>query len=174
MNWEAIGVVAEIVGALAVVITLIYLSVQLRLGREATQAQSSYATIDMYESWRSHLIENAQLAGIVARANRGEPLTDEEQIRVSDLMDDLFIALAVSQATGARTEALYDRSAEREYVRRTFSKNPGLAPFWEQTRDYIHIMGPDFAKQIDSLMAETSFPLHPERPPPNKSLESDA
>lgn len=40
MNWNAIGAVAEIVGAIAVVVTLIYLAVQVRQATQATQAAS--------------------------------------------------------------------------------------------------------------------------------------
>jgi len=159
MNWDVTGVIAEIVGAATIVITLIYLAIQMRLAREATQAQSSYATIEVYGNWRTHLIENERLAGIVAKANRGEPLSPEEHIQVSELMDDLFIALSISQASGNKSKALYDRSAEVEYAKRTFRKNPGLAPYWEKTRDYIHIMGPEFAKEIDLAMSESTYPL---------------
>ena len=46
MNWDAIGAVGEIVGALAVVVTLIYLAVQTRHSAAATQRQIMQA---MYE-----------------------------------------------------------------------------------------------------------------------------
>ena len=45
MNWEAIGAVGEIVGATAVVLTLIYLAVQVRHGTRATQAASVQAAV---------------------------------------------------------------------------------------------------------------------------------
>ena len=43
MNWEAISAIGEIVGATAVVVTLIYLAVQIRRGTNATQAASVQA-----------------------------------------------------------------------------------------------------------------------------------
>jgi len=43
MNWEAISAVGEAVGAIAVVVTLIYLAVQVRRGTSATQAASIQA-----------------------------------------------------------------------------------------------------------------------------------
>ena len=46
MNWEAIGAVGEILGAIAVVVTLIYLSIQIR----QSSTQTRMAT---YESWIS-------------------------------------------------------------------------------------------------------------------------
>ena len=40
MNWEAIGAIGEIVGAAAVIITLIYLASQVRTARKATLDQN--------------------------------------------------------------------------------------------------------------------------------------
>ena len=40
MNWEAAGVIAEVVGACAVILTLMYLAVQVRYAREATIDQN--------------------------------------------------------------------------------------------------------------------------------------
>ena len=40
MNWEAAGVIAEVVGAIAVVLTLVYLAVQVRHARNATIDQN--------------------------------------------------------------------------------------------------------------------------------------
>ena len=35
MHWEAIGAASELVGAIAVVATLVYLTIQIRLSRQA-------------------------------------------------------------------------------------------------------------------------------------------
>jgi len=43
MNWDAVSAIAEIVGATAVVVTLIYLAVQVRQGTKATQGVSTQA-----------------------------------------------------------------------------------------------------------------------------------
>ncbi|MFT4562835.1 MAG: hypothetical protein ACI9BW_002582 [Gammaproteobacteria bacterium] len=40
MNWEAAGVIAEVVGAIAVVLTLVYLAVQVRYARNETIDQN--------------------------------------------------------------------------------------------------------------------------------------
>ena len=40
MNWDALGAIAEIVGALAVVLTLVYLAFQVRYARTATLDQN--------------------------------------------------------------------------------------------------------------------------------------
>lgn len=47
MNWEAVGAFGEIIGALAVLITLIYLSVQIRESSEATRIQTAQSTFHL-------------------------------------------------------------------------------------------------------------------------------
>ena len=149
MNWEAIGVIAELLGATAVVVTLLYLAVQMRLAREATQVQSTYSTIEVYANWRGHLIENGDLAGLVAKANRGEELSDKEDIQVSTLMDDLFAMTAMSHASNAKADAFYESASEVEYVIRLFDQNPGLTKYWNRTREFLEIATPDYARAVD-------------------------
>jgi hypothetical protein len=43
MNWDAIGAIGEMLGALVVVITLVYLAVQIRYARNATIDQNRLA-----------------------------------------------------------------------------------------------------------------------------------
>ncbi len=38
MNWEAIGAIGEIIGAMAVFLTLVYLALQIRQNTKAVQA----------------------------------------------------------------------------------------------------------------------------------------
>jgi len=58
MNWDAIGVFAEVIGAAAVVATLAYLSVQMRFAREASQVQSIYSSLSVYSNWPVHCYAN--------------------------------------------------------------------------------------------------------------------
>ena len=63
MNWEAIGAVGEIIGAVAVVITLAYLAVQVRHSREATEANTkSLKAAARFESGRYWSEETIRMA----------------------------------------------------------------------------------------------------------------
>jgi hypothetical protein len=46
MNWEALGAIGEIVGAVAVIVTLRYLAVQIRGGCELERLASSWRLAD--------------------------------------------------------------------------------------------------------------------------------
>ena len=75
MNWEAIGAVAEFVGAFAVVITLIYLISQLRQNTKALRS-SSYASI--------HQQEDNFFGSQVNRAARVEPIAVPGSVLVTE------------------------------------------------------------------------------------------
>lgn len=46
MEWEALGVFAELIGSLAVVATLIYLAIQVRQSKELSRTQSFHLAIE--------------------------------------------------------------------------------------------------------------------------------
>ena len=67
MNWEALGTLAEIISAAAVLITLIYLSVQMRITRVAAEETSKHATqqatnaaLEMYSRWLISIVRAAK------------------------------------------------------------------------------------------------------------------
>jgi len=48
MNWNAIGAIGEVVGALAVVVSVIYLAVQVKGSSKETAAGRTAAILDEY------------------------------------------------------------------------------------------------------------------------------
>ena len=66
MNWDAIGAVGEITGALAVVLTLGYFGIQIRAAREAAA--------DTNRLHRSNGVREIMLASIGKRS-RNKPFT---------------------------------------------------------------------------------------------------
>jgi len=60
MNWEAIGVIAEVVGAAAVIVSLVYLAVQVSSNTRALKASASF---DTTHSWAT---TNEMLVGAIA------------------------------------------------------------------------------------------------------------
>ena len=50
MNWDAIGAVGEISGAIAVVVTLIYLTVQIKQNSQQIRLASSQVATNSYSS----------------------------------------------------------------------------------------------------------------------------
>lgn len=62
MEWDAIGVIAEIAGVVTVVATLIFLAVEVRNSRNATEAVSVDALATGFNTLHAHLITDPEFA----------------------------------------------------------------------------------------------------------------
>ena len=81
MNWEAIGAIGEIVGAVAVVATLGYLAIQTR---QSNKLARSNAVLQLQAENRAHrnsIAQDEELAKIVMKALQGGELSDIELFR---------------------------------------------------------------------------------------------
>lgn len=62
MNWEAIAAIGQMIGARAVVVSIVYLSIQIRANTRATRGSASY---EAAHSWAQTNDQNAQLPDAV-------------------------------------------------------------------------------------------------------------
>jgi hypothetical protein len=88
MNWEAIGAIGEIVGATAVVGTLIYLAVQLRHNTKQMEYSARTTEVASYLEITGRLVQNrqvmfssAELPTLIEKLRQGEQLDDVETRR---------------------------------------------------------------------------------------------
>lgn len=70
MNWAAIGAVGEILGAIAVVATLIYLAKQIRQNSQAVEVAALRDTTDQWNQWSEVLATSSDLADIVIKGHK--------------------------------------------------------------------------------------------------------
>ena len=91
MNWEAISAVGEIVGAIAVVATLIYLAVQIRRGTKATQAASVQAAAALDHEFLLALGSDSAIAKVWATyLSAPETLAHDQELQARYLMLSLL------------------------------------------------------------------------------------
>lgn len=111
MNWDAIGAIGEIIGALAVILTLFYLSTQIRHASKQLEVQNAekrmraFDAIDeSFRDFRAHIVSDQDVAVIweKARSNFLE-LEGTEKTRAQALFRNYF---AVLQNTYIRAEEL--------------------------------------------------------------------
>ena len=90
MNWEAIGAIGESIGAAAVVISLVYLAVQIRqssaqtrLNTKAMHARAYQDLLDLYATVHLNVSTNTELRRVLLKGRDGglEGLSLEEQMQ---------------------------------------------------------------------------------------------
>ena len=81
LDWEALGAIAELLGAIAVFATLVYLSIQIRTNTKATKAQAIAAWATASAPDRELLINNPDFLRIAVRLGQDyKPESVEELI----------------------------------------------------------------------------------------------
>ena len=95
-----------------------------------------------------------ELPKIIAKANRGETLTDEEEVSMFTLTLDLFVGAVVSSATNERQEIFYDMTTEIDYVVRIVEVNPGFVSYWHRHKSLFSRVSPSYVQAIETRIAE--------------------
>lgn len=82
MNWDAIGAIGEILGALAVVATLGYLAIQIRQSTAVARSSTRQAIAEMSMASGSDVVRDRELAEIELRNMKGEALGEVDRLRM--------------------------------------------------------------------------------------------
>ena len=90
MNWEAIGAVGEIVGAMAVVITLVYLALQTRHSAAATKSSTEVEASRQLSAWITRSSQEELIRRLWDDVQAGKPLSKEHYIRWLWYVSDFF------------------------------------------------------------------------------------
>ncbi len=163
MNWDAIGAIGEILGAITVVATLFYLSLQIRqnsasLNRanEFAQASSIHETNAFYSQVFSPVIQDPQMASIYYRALAGEVLDDIEATRFTLFVnnyliwaEDLYYQQEAQLGFAAIGDSVMLLNTIGPYIRKLLDTASGK--LWWET-DAKHHFSPPFFEVVDRVV----------------------
>ena len=79
MNWDAIGAVGEVLGAVAVFISLLYLALQIRNSRRTDQIIAAAQTASSVEEWIGQIVRDGELYALYRKG-----LTDYDSLEPND------------------------------------------------------------------------------------------
>jgi len=81
LSIQDFAAIAEILGAIAVVASLIYLGRQIHQTNAQSQAEARYSFVDAYGQMNLTVAENKELASVFRRGMQGVELDDDEAIQ---------------------------------------------------------------------------------------------
>ena len=143
MNWDAIGAIGEIVGAIAVVATLFYLARQIQ---QSTRMSRAEMTKDLYLASRSAILDltsNDKLAEIWTEIRE----FDDADVARRYTFYQSFFRLYELQFN-LSNQGLLEDSIARSYmlVIRMFTNTKHFDQYWLAARNEFH---EDFVKYVD-------------------------
>jgi hypothetical protein len=155
-NWEAISAIGQIVGALAVVISLIYLASQVRGSARATRIASERSLVEMFIQFAQQLAVHPHLSELYCRGIHDfESLKGAEVVRFSAFMDQMFKLF--EEAYHGQLERHMDARVWRgvDAALRDFNTYPGVQAWWRTRSQWF---SEDFEKLINQLQQTAKAP----------------
>ncbi len=148
-DWGAIG---ELLSAIAVLGTLLYLSIQIRQTNLAMTRASRLGVAEAHARWRAAIYENPPLAELLEKDNNDEPLSGAEKIQIETLHLELFISCVLDVFTVEEGAP----HAEYEYLMNILNANPSVRNQWEKQRELMIVMVPEVVVEIDRKLGENA------------------
>lgn len=148
MNWEAIAAISEGIGAIAVVITLAYLALQIRQNTAAMRSTATQGAHDQAAEFYRTLAEDPELPLIIARGCQSPD--DLSKAEIGRYFAVLQLSLFNFQNWYFQTrDHFMDDTLLSSWSRivTSFSGTPGFRRFWE-ARGYI--FAPEFRDFLET------------------------
>ena len=156
MNWEAISAIGQIVGAFAVVISLIYLASEVRRNTRATQLAAMRSMHDAFNRWIQQLTERPDVRELYYRGIHDfDSLKGADLVGFSTLMNQLFRTLrrCITSSLAGHLEKGVWHGWKRPIA--SFNAYPGVQAWW---RLRSHWFSEEFVKFVNQLQQTAKPP----------------
>ncbi len=147
MTIMELGAVGEFVGAIAVVVTLIYLAVQMRQNTNALKLATARSVTEELQDSFSLLASNQELADIFVTASGELALQGAERVRYYTLTSNL---VRVYENAFLQSRAGAMEQAHWEGLTRLMIDYTSMAAFQQYWQDRKHWVSDDFQEYMES------------------------
>jgi hypothetical protein len=151
MNWQAISALSGIIGALAVVVSLVYLAIQVRADTKASRAAAVTDATGGIQAWYQELGSNPQTAKLFleAMSNPGA-LSREQQFQFLMLVHSIFLGFQRSyflSRAGTLDVGLRDSIGTAVHA---VNHLPGIRFYWQHRKIFFQS---EFVEWVETLLA---------------------
>jgi len=150
MNWDAIGSIGEIIGAIATVATLLYLSLQIRSNTLVAKRQSLGDVIDRLIRWEGRLTTTPDhLKCWVKGTQDFNGLSVEEKIQFTALMTEVLASIEATLEAAKTDDIKPETIAAANNIILQLFRNQGVREYWRQA-----IFAEDFMEYVTEISKE--------------------
>jgi hypothetical protein len=163
MNWTSITAISEVIGTLAVVVSVMYLAIQVRSGANALKTTMRDNAFQMLQEWNYIVASDPDLPSIIARGSRNfESLDVKDRARFIHMMFSMYKAferLYLHYLEGSIDEGIW---LQNKYFLASYLHQPGSRHYWEDRkgafdtrfREVAETMPPPPFQSISNLVGE--------------------
>ncbi|MFK8049606.1 MAG: hypothetical protein AB8B81_14365 [Halioglobus sp.] len=159
VNWDAIGAVGEILGAIAVVATLGYLAVQVRAARDSAADANRLNRANGVTQMALEFVGNSDLANSVMKSHKTEDYYTHFASTLDISFDDAsrsdwfhvyYFWLHWGQYSSSKTE---EDLAELSNVIRAFYGIPAVRYSWDHSPFSKPVLDPAFVNYVNQILS---------------------
>ena len=153
MNWEAIGAIGEIIGALAVFLTLAYLAIQIRQNTKAVRASAIDSSVNAMQDIRKVFLEHVEITDLYLKgSDNPEDLNQSESMQYRLLLTNIMwsgLNLYTQSKYAGLSESLWE--SNKHVVKRVLNTNGGIW-YWSA---FKHEYDKTFVQEIDKIISNS-------------------
>ena len=149
MDWQAISAISEILGATAVVASVIYLAVQVRSSARSTRAQLLQGLHSVGAQLQDEMLVNGNLLRIFSRGCDGLDLNREDKARFEMMLARLFNNYELYFMLSREIQLPDDVIDALHRIITDRLRLPGVQQWWAA---HPTSFSRDFVRWVDSLM----------------------
>lgn len=152
MDWNTAASVAEIIGAVAVVVSIVYLARQVGHANRTAEAATSLEASKLLTEWHGRINATPELAYIfIQGVSDTTEFSDEERARFLTATAELFLlieGLYQQRKLGFFNEEAW-KPIERFLIR--IAQSPTVKPWWDSE---VALNGEEFRAYVNSICAD--------------------
>ena len=151
MTLETIATIANILASAAVVLTLVFIGIQLRQNAQLTRMAAAQTSAQLFSTNLGRVIEHGDFAEIVTRDGAPECWNTAERLRVTNFLSASFRhfeVLHTHRRFGVFEEELWIGMEAR--LRDSLS-TPGIVEWWNESKEFY---AASFVAYVDKLAAQ--------------------
>ena len=155
MNWDAIVAISQLVAAVGVILSLVFVGLQIKQNTRQLQRAEHNSTMEQWTVIRQAIAQNREIAELMTAGLAGERALDAaDQLRMEQML----------QENGWAAFHIWDRTQRGIFPKGTFEASggallktllstPGGATWWLTAK---HVgFHPGFVADVDALLAKT-------------------
>jgi hypothetical protein len=129
--WDAIGAIAELIGAIGVILTLVYLAIQIRQNTTSVRTTAGMDTARQVAAWADRMVVYPELGRIYnLAAEDPDSLKPEEVSRFLLYMAELFLIYEGQYQMYKQKQITDDMWLPKRDILLGYLKNPLVEPWW--------------------------------------------
>ena len=150
MNWAAISGIADVLASVGVIVSLIYVAIQLKLNSRTIGTANYQQNMALISDVSGLISSDPALSDIYMRGTQSfQGLNENEKVRFHMLMTKFILPIQINvhlKDRGLMDDRLYDGQVQSFL---NMFENPGMKEWWTQSTKWFH---QDFVEYMNTLI----------------------